>query len=621
MGAGAQVIPAPVGGWNARDALEAMDPADAVQLDNWIPGNGVVVGRGGSRNQIPATHEITGGVFTLIPYEGNTSNLLMAAGNGNIYGVINDSGPLAAPVSLGAGFTNNYWQYGGFDTKTVMVNGADTGQVFNGVSLSNITLTQLATPVNTTFTTGVGTLATATYYYRVSAINANGETLASAETNLPVVGPVGINVKWGAVTGATGYKIYGRSTGAELLIATVGQVTTYLDDGSISPSGALPGANTTNVSSTLLIDVVNFKGRAVYVEKNSQRIWYAAAGSYQGMLTKLDFATVTQRGGYLMQAISWTRDSNDGVDDLFAFIFSTGEVLVYQGDDPSNVLAWSMIGRYYIGAPLSRRSHGRVASTEAVLTKDGFQTLDEAIANARLELVDSFGGKIFRAAKIAAQRWGANTGWQAIFYPRGNLFIANVPVSDTTQVQYVRNTNTGMWCRFLGWPGTCFVVWKDRLYFGTKGGQAVLADTQYTDGYLKAYSDNDAAIEYTALTAYQKFGQPGLKSQISSAKVTANVFDGKAISLNAFADYRARDLPASPTPNEQVQAMWDVSPWDRDYWASPANDPSDSTPRVFWRPIQIRTGFATAISMRYKSVVQNVYWYSTEFIFNQAGVN
>lgn len=106
-------------------------------------------------------------------------------------------------------------------------------------------ITPLATPVNATFTAGAGTLTTGTYYYRVSALKVDRETLASTETSLAITGPAGVNVNWGVVTGATGYRIYGRSTGAELLLATVGAVTTWLDNGSLTPSGALPAANTT----------------------------------------------------------------------------------------------------------------------------------------------------------------------------------------------------------------------------------------------------------------------------------------------------------------------------------------------------------------------------------------
>src|SRR5439155_23544321 len=121
----------------------------------------------------------------------------------------------------------------------------------NGTSaaaLTAIAIGGIAAPVNATHvasTTG-GTLATATYYYRVSALNPQGETLASTETSIAVTGPTGsVIVKWTAVPGATGYNVYGRSTGAELKMASNVQATAWLDDGSVTPSGALPGGDTT----------------------------------------------------------------------------------------------------------------------------------------------------------------------------------------------------------------------------------------------------------------------------------------------------------------------------------------------------------------------------------------
>lgn len=106
----------------------------------------------------------------------------------------------------------------------------------------------IATPVISSTSTNAagGTLAAATYYYRVSAINAFGETLASTEASRTTAGATSsVTINWSAITGATGYKVYGRSTGAELLIATVGEVLTYEDTGAVTPAGALPTANTT----------------------------------------------------------------------------------------------------------------------------------------------------------------------------------------------------------------------------------------------------------------------------------------------------------------------------------------------------------------------------------------
>ncbi|MHB1244386.1 MAG: beta strand repeat-containing protein, partial [Gaiellaceae bacterium] len=77
-----------------------------------------------------------------------------------------------------------------------------------------------------------------TYFYKVTAVHASGESLASPEAQLEI--PTGsanktINLSWTAVPGATGYKVYrSTATGEEKLLATLGAVTAYADDGSAS---------------------------------------------------------------------------------------------------------------------------------------------------------------------------------------------------------------------------------------------------------------------------------------------------------------------------------------------------------------------------------------------------
>ena len=41
-------VPAPLGGWNARDGLAMMKPSDAVILDNYFPNSGSCDLRGGT---------------------------------------------------------------------------------------------------------------------------------------------------------------------------------------------------------------------------------------------------------------------------------------------------------------------------------------------------------------------------------------------------------------------------------------------------------------------------------------------------------------------------------------------------------------------------------------------
>src|SRR5689334_19354806 len=80
-----QTYPAPIGGWNARDALASMKPIDAVVLNNFYPRPSYVEFRGGR-----AAHAtgMTGNGKTLMVYNKLTgSNEMYAATSSGIYNV------------------------------------------------------------------------------------------------------------------------------------------------------------------------------------------------------------------------------------------------------------------------------------------------------------------------------------------------------------------------------------------------------------------------------------------------------------------------------------------------------------------------------------------------------
>ena len=95
QGTAAQVasLPAPIGGWNARDSLANMEPMDAVTLENWFPSVSSVNLRGGYSQFATG---ISGQVETLMTYSSGSSNKLFAIANGSIYNVT--AGGAVAPV-------------------------------------------------------------------------------------------------------------------------------------------------------------------------------------------------------------------------------------------------------------------------------------------------------------------------------------------------------------------------------------------------------------------------------------------------------------------------------------------------------------------------------------------
>lgn len=103
-------------------------------------------------------------------------------------------------------------------------------------------------PTVTSADTG-GTLTAATYTYSVVALNAEGNTLPSATGDVVVSsGSTNANtVTWTAVTGATaGYDVYGRTAGVLRKLGHIAFGTeTFVDTGSVTPTGVPPNTNTT----------------------------------------------------------------------------------------------------------------------------------------------------------------------------------------------------------------------------------------------------------------------------------------------------------------------------------------------------------------------------------------
>ncbi len=102
------------------------------------------------------------------------------------------------------------------------------------------TVATAAAPTATPSESG-GTLAAATYKYKISAVNGNGVGIASAASADAVVsGSTGsVALTWTAVPGATSYRVFGRTGGAFDLIAEV-SVTNYTDTGAITPDVTKP---------------------------------------------------------------------------------------------------------------------------------------------------------------------------------------------------------------------------------------------------------------------------------------------------------------------------------------------------------------------------------------------
>lgn len=132
---GSGSAPAPVGGWNTRDSIAAMNPTDAVILDNWFPNSTSVDLRRGSDTW--ATGFSTR-VQTLLSYASPTKKELFGADSTGIYDVTIGGSIGAAKTTL----TLGYCQYVNFGTPAgsflLSVNGLDKLKLYDGTTWTDI---------------------------------------------------------------------------------------------------------------------------------------------------------------------------------------------------------------------------------------------------------------------------------------------------------------------------------------------------------------------------------------------------------------------------------------------------------------------------------------------------
>ncbi len=357
-------------------------------------------------------------------------------------------------------------------------------------------------------------------------------------------------------------------------------------------------------SNNSLTNVLAFKNRLYFVERNSQTFWYGGVDAVSGALASFDLSFVTELGGTLVALVSITRDGGDGPDDLFCAIMSSGEVVVYSGSDPGDANNWAIVGRFEIAEPLGLRCTLKVGSDVIVPTKAGYVPLGQVLPIGRASTNIALSDKIKGAVSEAITAYGNNTGWQAVLYPAGDKLIINVPTGGDSFVQHVMNTNTLAWCRFTGLTSYAWSLFNEELFFGGPGGTVLQADT--------TLADVGKAVQWQVRSAWNYFGDA---SRVKRFNAVLPLFESQgplSASLQLRVDFDNTppvNLGAPPTPAQAANdPEWDSEEWDSVSWPGQLSTSQD------WQTVD-GIGRAASIWSYGANIGQVVRWVAISYIY------
>ena len=318
---------------------------------------------------------------------------------------------------------------------------------------------------------------------------------------------------------------------------------------------ATPGAGTMD-------NIHMFKNRMFMWDTDTSDFYYGATSAVAGAFTKFELGSVATTGGNLLIMETISRDGGSGPEDFACFILTTGEVIVYSGNDPGTAANWVLVGKYFISPPVSKRGAARFGGDIVVITRNDVISIGNAIKSGGVS--DAGGqGFILSPTKLSGaiaedySNYGTNFGWEMQLYGTEGWIITNVPeTTNSVYHQFITSTATGASTKFMGWNAQVFAVFNNNLYFGQSSNIFQAAT---------GLDDNGSDIQLRSQQASSDLGVPQ-KKHFSGYKVFVQA-EGEANVGASFAfDYGTPPSPAT-SKSEVSGAVWDVATWDEAEWA------------------------------------------------------
>lgn len=323
--------------------------------------------------------------------------------------------------------------------------------------------------------------------------------------------------------------------------------------------------------------VLEWKGRVWFTQKNSAKAWYLTTtygiGTIYGTVASFDFGQHFKSGGQLAGLFRWTRDGGSGPDDRLVAVSTSGDVVVYEGTDPTSASTFRQVGSWVTGGvPSGREIATSLGGDVLLLTVAGLLPLSALLQGEALrpDVYATYDIQNLYATYVRPR--AALPGWRMRLHPQENTLVVFLPhKAGATDTQFVYSLASKAWSVYEGVDARAAESWDGRLYFGDAASR-VNVHLGGMDGIAR---DGTAAtatpILFTHLTGFTAFGNAARKQVkiIRPHLILQGVPPDYGVQARYDYDLSAVTLPLSP-PSPGGLATWDVALWDVGLWVGDA---------------------------------------------------
>jgi len=316
------------------------------------------------------------------------------------------------------------------------------------------------------------------------------------------------------------------------------------------------------------------KARIWLVEKDATKAWYLDPGAISGPAVEFFFGSKFKEGGALRGLFSWTVDGGRGVSDLFVAVSSAGDVVVYEGTDPSSADTWSITGVYFIGNLPKGPKFGTEQGGELYLLSTygviGMTDLLNGVAVASAQQSNA-SARIAGLLRERLARESNLNGWAIRNIPPEGGILISAPVETSTRsIQYFYNVTVNGWGFWRDLDIYSFNTWQNAVVFGDGGLRVLLMDQERDEVRITPESEapfNGQPIDFATLTSFSSLDAPSVYKRVKYIRPDIIGVAQPNFAAAARYDYILSE-PGIPLAvlNAQAPGAWDVADWDQAVW-------------------------------------------------------
>lgn len=327
----------------------------------------------------------------------------------------------------------------------------------------------------------------------------------------------------------------------------------------------------TGIDPETITFVTVHKLRIWFCVRDSSIGYYLPINSIAGAVESFNFGIKFEHGGSLVGLFNWTVDGGIGVNDYFVAISSLGDVMPYQGSDPSQT-DWSIVGAYYIGQlPKGTQCVSQYGGNLTILSSYGITQMSDLLrgVDPRLPNENSISSRIAPLIRIEMIKYINEYGWSMSYMPNiASLVIVRPKSLDNVFIQYVFNIVVGGWGIWRGLQINSIVEYNNATYFGSYDNKVYAMDVpkdNITFAPVEGVVNGDD-IEFSTLLQYSDFGSGGTFKRGKLVRPDFLSTENIAFQTKFFYDYAYGQIDTSINPPASTNDEWDIGLWDQAIW-------------------------------------------------------